>query len=77
MPHHTKSRRELERLADEFGLELVGTTARGHFRWFHPPTGKTVITVSNIQHHRAIDNTRRTIKRMIGITDGHHTSAAD
>jgi hypothetical protein len=77
MAHHFKTRRELERLAKEFDLELLGYTARGHLRWLHRPTGKTVVTISNTKHHRALDNTRRTIKRMLGTPDGHHTSAAD
>jgi hypothetical protein len=63
--HTLKVRRELERLADEFDLEFVGKTSKGHFRWRQRQTGKTVITVSSFQHHRAFDNTRRAIKRML------------
>lgn len=64
--HTYKALRELGRLADEFDLEYVGKTAKGHYRWRHRLSGQVVITVSNIQHHRALDNTRRTIKRMLG-----------
>jgi hypothetical protein len=77
MSHHTKTRRELRRLAEEFNLEYLGYTQKGHYKWLHRPTGKMVVTISNLKHHRAIDNTRRTIKRTLGIADGHHTDAAD
>ena len=76
MPHDSKSRRELTRLADEFDLEFVGRNMQGHYRWRHRPSGQIVITISNIKHHRAIDNTRRSIKRMIGATNGHSSSSA-
>ena len=67
--HTYKALRELGRLADELALEYIGKTAKGHHRWRHRLTGQTVITVSNIQHHRALDNTRRTIKRMLGMAN--------
>jgi hypothetical protein len=76
MPHDHKTFRELGRLAEEFDLEFLGRTARGHYRWRHRPSGQIIVTISNIKHHRAIDNTRRSIKRMIaGASHGH--AAAD
>ena len=68
--HTLKVRRELERLADEFDLEFVGKTSKGHLRWRQRQTGQTVITVSNMQHHRALDNTRRDIKRILSGATG-------
>jgi hypothetical protein len=70
--HSVKARRDLERLADEFNLEYVGRTNRGHFRWRHRPTGQIVVTISKTNDPRAIDNTRRSIKRTLsGAIDGH------
>jgi hypothetical protein len=71
----SKALAELSRLAEEFDLELLGRTARGHYRWRHRPSGQIIVTISNLKHHRAIDNTRRSIRRVIWETTYGHQSA--
>ena len=47
--HGLKSRREISDLAAEFNLEPLGLTAKGHMRFRHKPTGRTIVTVAGVQ----------------------------
>jgi hypothetical protein len=66
MPHATlKVKRQLSEVGSAYNLVLVGKTRKGHLRWLHTPTGRTIVTISELGNHRAVDNVKRTMKHRV------------
>lgn len=57
--------RELMSISSQYELDYVGQTKRGHYRWLHRPTGRTVVTVSHLTSYSALKNAERTIRLSI------------
>lgn len=69
----TKALKELTPIAAAYGLQFAGTTSKGHFKWLHPPTGRTYVSVSAITSFHSLKNTERQIRRFVReVTDGQH-----
>lgn len=62
MPATTKMLRALKPIANAYDFEFAGTTAKGHFRWVHRPTGRSVVSVRTGSYH-ALKNTERDFKK--------------
>ena len=73
----TKALRELMPLALEYDLELVGVTGKGHYRWRHTPTGRTLCTVSSHDSWHSMKNTERDFKRSIRKFEAEHGQHSD
>lgn len=59
-----KTRRALEELASKYQLSFDGYTAKGHLRWRHAPTNRTVVTVSLSTSWRSLKNAERDFRSM-------------
>ena len=70
-----QSFRTLSLLARDYDLKFEGVTGKGHLRWRHQPTGKSVVTVSLLSGQHSLQNTIRDIKKYIGVSNGQHDSA--
>ena len=71
----TKALKEIEPIASAHGLEFVGHTSKGHYRWRHSRSGRILVTVSTLTSFHALKNTERQIKRFIReMHDGQHAN---
>ena len=73
----TRGLRELMPLARTYCLEFVGVTGKGHYRWRHTPTGRTLCTVSSLDSWHSIKNTERDLKRSIKRFEAEHGQHSD
>lgn len=72
----TKSLKELGPLCSAYDLIFDGVTSKGHYRWKHGPTGRTVVTIRNMTSYHSLKNTERQIKRFVReVSDGQHNPA--
>lgn len=71
-----KALRELMPIARAYQLEFVGVTGKGHYKWRHIPTGRTLNSVSSHTSWSSIKNTerdwRRRIQQFTGEANGQH-----
>lgn len=65
MAHTKKSLRVLRDVLEPLGYRHVGKTRNGHFTFQHGETGRILVTVSDISHHRSVDNTVRSAKNLL------------
>ena len=68
----TRALRELLPLAQSYQLEFLGTTGKGHYRWRHTPTGRTLCTVSDFSSWKSIKNTERDFKYSVRKFEAEH-----
>ena len=61
----TKMLKEIRPLCLAYDLHFDGVTRKGHYRWVHAPTGRTIITIRNLTSFRSLKNTERQIKRFL------------
>ena len=69
--------RELQPLAQTYQLEFIGVTGKGHYRWRHKPTGRTLCTVSSHASWHSVKNTERDVKRSVQRFEAEHGQHAD
>lgn len=71
MSRRKSARRELEDLAAKYQLSFDGYTSKGHLRWRHEPTNRTMVTTSWSTSWRAIKNAERDFKAMEAMSGQH------
>ena len=61
----SKSMKEITPIASAYDLRFDGFTSKGHLRWIHKPTGRSIVTVRNLTSYHSLKNTERSIKRFV------------
>lgn len=61
----TKALKVITPIASAYGLEFAGVTRKGHYRWVHPPTGRSYVSVSDTTSPHSLKNTERDMKRAV------------
>jgi hypothetical protein len=64
MAHNSRQTiRTLEQVAARYNLTYAGTTGKGHLRWHHAPSGRTITSISALGNWRDIKNVERAFKQ--------------
>jgi hypothetical protein len=61
----SRSIRALTPIAAKYDLIYSGMTSKGHLKWFHTPTGRTLTSIKELGEHRALANAERAFKTRI------------
>ncbi len=70
--------RTLSAVAEKYNLKFNGFTAKGHLRWKHGPTDRTIVTVSVFSGRHSYQNAIRGIKQQLreaGAFNGQHANS--
>jgi hypothetical protein len=59
----SKVLRAIGEIALVYHFEFAGMTAKGHYRWVHKPTGRSVVSIRDDGSWRSIKNSERDFKR--------------
>jgi hypothetical protein len=71
MPRLTKTLKEMTPLCSAYDLRFDGVTSKGHYRWLHVPSGRTLTTVRDMTSYHSLKNTERQIKRFVREVSEH------